>query len=102
MEIGFYKSFQVYRCKSCGREFTELSKSKYVRHRFPKETILFSVMLYRYGLSSYTISEVLRKKFRIKVSPRTIYNLTEHNKLPCEMGVTEDGKNYKIDCNGIQ
>jgi len=29
-------------------------------------------MLYRYGLSSYAISEILRKKFRIKVSPWTI------------------------------
>jgi len=29
-------------------------------------------MLYRYGLSSYAISEILRKKFRVKVSPKTI------------------------------
>jgi len=68
----FIKIMQVYRCKSCGRTFTELSKSKYSRHRFPKKTILFSVMLYRYGLSSYAISEVLRKRFRVKVSPWTM------------------------------
>ena len=55
---------QVYRCKSCKREFTELNKSKHSRHRFPKKTILFSVMLYRYGLSSYEISDILKKKFR--------------------------------------
>ena len=73
---GFYKDMQVYRCKSCGREFTELSKSKYSRHRFPKKTILFSVMLYRYGLSFYEISDILRKKFRTKVSARTICNWT--------------------------
>ena len=29
-------------------------------------------MLYRYGLSSYAISEILWKKFGVKVSPRTI------------------------------
>lgn len=69
---GFYKNTQVHRCKDCGLTFTELSKSKYVRHRFPKRIILFSVMLYRYGLSSYAISEVLRKRFRIKVSPWTV------------------------------
>jgi len=54
------------------REFTELSFSKYSRHRFPKKIILFSVMLYRHGLSSYEISDILKKKFRVKVSPRTI------------------------------
>jgi len=71
-KAGFYKDMQVCRCKSCRREFTERSKSKYARHRFPERTILFSVMLYRYGLSSYAISEILRKRFRTKVSPWTI------------------------------
>ena len=71
-KYGFYKDMQVYRCKKCGATFTKLSKSKYSRHRFPKRIILFSIMLYRYGLSSYAVSEVLRKRFRIKASPRTI------------------------------
>ena len=72
LKYGFYKDMQVYKCKSCGRTFTERSRSRYARHRFPKKIILFSVMLYRYGLSSYAISEILRKKFRVKVSPKTI------------------------------
>jgi len=63
---------QVYRCKSCKTEFTELSTSKYSRHRFPKQTILLSVMLYKYGISSYNISELLKKKFKTKVSPWSI------------------------------
>jgi len=73
-KAGFYKNMQVYRCKSCKTEFTELSFSKYARHRFDKQIILFSIMLYRYGLSSYSISEVLWKRFKIKISPRTICN----------------------------
>ncbi len=71
-KYGFYKNHQVWKCKDCGKTFTELSKSRYARHRFPKRIILFSIMLYRYGLSSYAISEVLGKKFRIKVSPWTV------------------------------
>ena len=75
-KYGFYfyrnKKVQVYRCKKCKTTFTELSTSKYVRHRYHKRTILLSVMLYRYGVSSYAVSEILRKRFRVKVSPWTI------------------------------
>lgn len=71
-KYGFYKNYQVYRCRKCKAVFTELSLSKYVRHRFLKQIILLSIMLYKHGLSSYCISEVLRKQFRIKVSPRTV------------------------------
>ena len=71
-KYGFYNNLQVWKCKSCGRTFTKLSASKYSRHRFPKEIILFSVMLYRHGLSSYAISEVLRKRFKTKVSAWTV------------------------------
>ena len=60
-KAGFYKNMQVYRCKSCKTEFTELSFSKHARHGFDKQIILFSIMLYRHGLSSYSISEVLWK-----------------------------------------
>ena len=71
-KYGFYNNLQVWKCKSCGRTFTKLSASKYSRHRFPKEIILFSVMLCRHGLSSYAISEVLRKRFKTKVSAWTV------------------------------
>ena len=71
-KAGFYKDMQVYRCKSCKREFTERSKSKYSGQMFLKKIILFSVMLYKYGLSSYATSEVLRKRFRTKVSAWTV------------------------------
>jgi len=71
-KYGFYKVVQVYKCKKCGATFTENSKSKYSRHRYPKRIILTAVMLYRYGLSSYAISEVLRKRFRTRVSAWTV------------------------------
>ncbi len=71
-KAGFYKNHQVYRCKSCKTEFTELSLSKYLRHRFEKQIILFSIMLYKHGLSSYAISDVLTKQFKLKVSAWTI------------------------------
>jgi putative transposase len=71
-KAGFYRNHQVYRCKSCKAEFTELSLSKYLRRRFKKQIILFSIMLYRHGLSSYAISEVLNKQFKLKVSAWTI------------------------------
>jgi len=71
-KVGFYKYMQVYRCKHCKTEFTKLSKSKYSRHRFPKRIILTAVMLYQYGLSSYKIKTILRKRFRVKVSAWTI------------------------------
>jgi len=44
-KVDFYKNMQAYKCKSCGREFTELSKSKYSKHRFPKKTIFFCYCL---------------------------------------------------------
>ncbi len=51
-ETGFYKDMQ-FTGQFCRRRFTEGSKYRYARHKFPKKTILLSVMLYRYGLSSY-------------------------------------------------
>lgn len=71
-KYGFYRNAQVYKCRKCGKTFSQLSLSKYVRHRFLKQIIILSVMLYRYGLSGYSISEVLRKHSGIKVSDWTV------------------------------
>lgn len=75
-KYGFYKyhdkKVQVYKCKKCRVVFTELSLSKYVRHRFDKQIILFSIMLYRYGLSGSVISQTLYKQFKVRVSQQTI------------------------------
>ena len=49
-----------------------MSFSKYLRHRYEKGVIQLAVMLYHHGLSGYKISEILFKKFRIKVSAWTI------------------------------
>ncbi|MEM7815903.1 MAG: hypothetical protein QXN71_02170 [Candidatus Aenigmatarchaeota archaeon] len=71
-KYGFYryrgKKFQVYKCRQCNTSFTELSKSKYVRHRFDKRIIAFAITLYRFGLSGPVISKIIRNRFRVKVS----------------------------------
>ena len=70
-KYGFYRKYQVYKCKSCGLRFTNLSKSKYARHRF-KQVIVFAITLYRFGLSGSRISYMIKKQFGIKISDWTI------------------------------
>lgn len=42
---GHYKDFQNFKCKNCGRQFSERSFSFFCRHRFPDEVIKSSLLL---------------------------------------------------------
>ena len=64
---------QIFKCKMCKKQFTEVSKTPYSRARFPKEVITYAMKLnVRYGLSCYMISRLLETK-GVKVSHVTVY-----------------------------
>lgn len=76
---GFYgyksNAEQRYRCKSCGKSFTERSKSPFKGMRSPPSVILFAIRLYtEFYLSSNECSILIKDVMNIKVSGRTILN----------------------------
>ena len=76
---GFYKyktnGEQRYRCKSCGRSFTEKSRSPFTGMRFPSSVILFAIRLYtEFYLSSNECSILIKDILDVEVSGRTILN----------------------------
>jgi len=76
---GFYRyksnAEQRYRCKSCGKSFTERSKSPFKGMRHSPSVILFAIRLYtEFYLSSNECSILIKDVMNIKVSGRTILN----------------------------
>lgn len=69
---GFYtlrgERYQAWRCKDCGKQFTDHSKERFARHRFEPWVLILALQLIRLGCSGPGVSEVLRKQFRITVS----------------------------------
>jgi len=41
---GFYKSYQKFKCRNCGKQFSERSFSFFCRHRFPEEVIRNAIL----------------------------------------------------------
>jgi len=76
---GFYKYKnnveQRYKCKSCGKSFTEESKSPFKGMRFSPNVILFAIRLYtEFYLSSNNCLILIKDVMNIKVSGGTILN----------------------------
>ena len=76
---GFYRyksnAEQRYRCKSCGKSFTERSKSPFKGMRHSPSVILFAIRLYtEFYLSSNECSILIKDVMNIEVSGRTILN----------------------------
>ncbi|MEK6862185.1 MAG: hypothetical protein AABY07_09545, partial [Nanoarchaeota archaeon] len=44
IRYGYYKTYLKYRCKACGKQFTERSLSFFSRHRFPEEVIKNAIL----------------------------------------------------------
>jgi len=54
---------QLYKCKSCYRQFTFRSKSAFTRARYPKRDIIYALKLRKEnGLSTYAIAKLLNSR----------------------------------------
>ena len=70
---GFYKTYQNYKCKNCGRQFSERSFSFFCRSRFPEEVITNSI-LYCMFVSTRIASYMIKETINFKVSHISIFN----------------------------
>jgi len=66
------KGDQRFKCKDCGRRFCE--KGIWARMRFPRETIVDTLFLRSYPLSTRNVKKILRKLKHIKVSHVSVFN----------------------------
>lgn len=67
------RSYQIYKCTSCGKQFTLRSQSKFARTRYPSKVIIFAVKLHKkHNLSSYVIADLLATK-GVKVSHVSVH-----------------------------
>lgn len=70
---GKYKSCQKYKCKDCGKQFSERSFSFFYRHRFPEKVIMDATLI-AFFVSSRNASFLLLEMIHIKVSHQSCYN----------------------------
>lgn len=73
IRYGFYKTYLKYKCKHCGRQFSERSFSFFFRCRFPEEVIRNSI-LYILFVSTRIASYMIKETINFKVSHVSIFN----------------------------
>ncbi|MEM5802291.1 MAG: hypothetical protein QXQ18_02825 [Candidatus Aenigmatarchaeota archaeon] len=73
------KQTQLYLCKNCNKTFT-LAKIK--KTKYPEKIILHAITFYNLGYSRKEVSELIAKKFHIKIPERTIsYWVKKYSKI---------------------
>lgn len=70
---GFYKDFQKYKCKDCGRQFSGRSFSFFCRHRFP-EHVIRNTILYTHFVSTRYSVFLAKETMWVVFSRQTAYN----------------------------
>ncbi len=70
---GIYKYYQKFRCKTCGKQFSERSYSFFFRCRFPEEVIQAAILLY-FFVSTRNVAFLAREMKIAKFSHQSAYN----------------------------
>ena len=70
---GKYKVYQKFKCKDCGRQFSERSFSFFYRHRFPDYVIKNSI-LYSFFVSTRKVKFLAQETMYVTFSHQTAYN----------------------------
>ncbi len=70
---GKYKTYQKYKCRNCGRQFSERSFSFFCRHRFPDFVIKNSI-LYSFFVSARRVKFLAKETMLAVFSHQTAYN----------------------------
>jgi len=73
IRYGYYKTYRKYRCKSCGKQFSERSFSFFCRHRFPEEVIR-NAILYGFFVSTRNIAFLVEETMNFSPSHVSAYN----------------------------
>lgn len=69
---GSYKTYQKYKCKNCGRQFSDRSFSFFCRHRFPEKVIKNSI-LYGFFVSMRNVTFLAKETMNVIFSHQTAY-----------------------------
>lgn len=70
---GYYKIYQKFKCRDCGRQFSERSFSFFCRHRFPDFVIKNSI-LYGFFVSARNVKFLAKETMGVIFSHQTAYN----------------------------
>lgn len=70
---GFYKNYQNYKCKNCGKQFSERSFSFFCRHRFPEEVIK-NAILYTLFVSTRISKFMVNETMNFSISHVSVFN----------------------------
>ena len=70
---GKYHFYQKYKCKNCGRQFSERSLSFFCRHRFPEEVIK-NTILYTLFVSTRISKFMANETMNFTLSHVTVFN----------------------------
>lgn len=72
------QTIQMYRCKSCNKKFTTCQENT----TYPLEIILTAVSKYNLGFSLKQTSEIINKKYKTNIIPKTIHNWVNKYNFP--------------------
>lgn len=70
---GKYKSYQKFRCRDCGKQFSERSFSFFCRHRYPEEVIRNAILFYMF-VSTRNVVFLLLETLQFKPSHVSAFN----------------------------
>ena len=73
---GQYKTFQKFKCKNCGRQFSERSLSFFCRHRFPEEVIK-NALLYLFFAATRNVVFLLNETIQFNPSHVSVWSWAE-------------------------
>jgi len=73
VKFGYYKIYQKFKCKNCGKQFSERSLSFFCRHRFPEEVIRNAILFCMF-VSTRNVKFLLMETIQFKPSHVSVYN----------------------------
>jgi hypothetical protein len=96
---GAYKGGQRYKCKACGRTFTERTNTPLAGLRAPKYIVIMAIVMYMLGLSVASIAIVVGKQVfnafyvgaRDRISAEKLFEMTVARIRGIPLLTTTDG-----------
>lgn len=70
---GFYKTYQKFKCKDCGKQVSERSYSFFCRHRYP-EGVIRNAILYGMFVSTRNVAFLIKETIQFYPSNVSIFN----------------------------
>ncbi len=89
-----FQTIQKYLCKECNRHFLDTEK-RVPNKTYPTQTILRAISFYNLGYSQQKVSNIISKRYKIKVPQRTISQwLSEYRNICTFYKIRKEATNF--------